>query len=389
MASNRGIRALFSALLVGSIVLTSVPAFGAAPKVGSTCSKSGQKLVVKKVTYSCSKVGTKLKWKVVVAKSPAPKIIEPRIALPTNFELPLNFDKFSSDTLEISLLLVKKAFSEAKSATVENKIIRGPSVTDEAIAESNGQLQKAINLLSSKWVPKTISSLYFTQNDGSWIDSAISNAGGNPNWVSASQEPYSKLIQRWESIGIAASACNTGTAQQTANGPLWIQCLGTKASRDGRLSVAPHEYFHLFQQAFKQNERKVQWADEGTANFFGAVVGLYLSETSMSSILMFRSNQARGFDPQLKEILAQKNLPGLVQRFKQLELGGNGEIDNSGYMLGQYASELLVAVGGWDKFLQLNMRAEKNLPFASAFKEIYGLTLDEFYPKAAAYIFSQ
>lgn len=389
MITNRGIRSVLATLILSSLVFAALPASAAAPKAGSACTKSGQKVVVKKVTLSCTKVGKKLTWKALAPKSPAPIVIEPTIALPKSFDLPLNFDNMSSDTFEISLRLVKLAYADSKSATVENRIIRGPSVEDVALAQTNEQLQKAINLLSSSWLPKSITSLYFTEKDESWIDAAISNAGGNPTWVSASQQPYSQLIRSWQSQGIAESACNTGTAQQTANGPLWIQCLGTNANRDGKLTIAPHEYFHLFQNAFKRGERKVQWADEGTANFFGAVVGLYLSENSMTSILSFRLNQARGFDPELKQYISNKNVAGLVQRFKLLELGGNNEFDNSGYMLGQYASELLVAVGGWDKFLQLNMRAGKNLPFASAFKEIYGLTLDDFYPKVAAYIFRQ
>jgi hypothetical protein len=248
---------------------------------------------------------------------------------------------------------------------------------------SSNHLARAVNLVSKYWTPSKITSIFFNEKDAAWIDGTIVAAGGNSQNVTPQQQPYSLALSNPNFY------CNTGTAQTTASGPLWIQCLGTNVGKDGLNTVAAHEYFHLFQGAFRGSEQKVQWADEGTANYFGSVVGIYLGTDTPSDIWQFRTNQRLGFDRQLVGILANKDVKGIASRFKQLESGGNGEIDNSGYMLGQYASEVLIAVGGWDRFMQLNMRLGNKSSFSESFKTLYGLTLDEFYPKVATYVINQ
>ncbi len=378
MLKFRGNSAIAIAIAV-ALTFSMTPATAASPSVGGSCTKSGQKTVVKSKKLVCTKVGKKLKWTIQAAKPIAPS--GPK--LPTNFDLPLNFDNLSADTTEISLLLVKQAFETSKTATVTNNIIKSPNVSDESVKLSSTHLQRAINLLSEYWVPNKITSIFFNEKDASWIDQTITSAGGDAVHVTAQGQPYSVALANPNFF------CNTGTAQTTANGPLWIQCLGTNAGKDGLNTIAAHEYFHFFQHAFKGSQRKVQWADEGTANFFGAVVGLYLESKNPQDIWQFRNNQKFGFDAELRGFISSGDLKGIADRFKKLELGGNGSIDNSGYMLGQYASEVLIAVGGWKKFLQLNMRLGNAAPFAESFKTIYGITLDEFYPKVAAYVVKQ
>jgi hypothetical protein len=362
-----------------ALTFSSIPALAASPAIGGTCKKVSQKVVVKAKTLVCSKVGKKLAWKAVVAKP----IIPTGPKIPTSFSLPLDFDNLSIDTPEISLILTKQAFEVSNSANVLNTVIKGPNVSDSSVQASTMHLQRAINFLSKHWKPSKITSIFFNEKDGSWIDQAIDSAGGNSKSVTPQGQPFSVAL------GSRNFNCNTGTAQTTSNGPLWIQCLGTKATKDGLSTIAAHEYFHLFQQAFKRAEGKIQWADEGTANYFGSVVGLYLQSKTPNDIWQFRTNQKSYFDSQLKDFIETNDLAGIAARFKQLEQGGNGQIDNSGYMLGQYASEVLIAVGGWDKFLQLNMRLGDSTSFAESFRTLYGLTLDQFYPKVAAYVVKQ
>jgi hypothetical protein len=382
MVKNRGILQIALVALASLMCLSiSPPALAAPAKAGASCVKSGQKSVVKKVTFLCSKSGKKLVWKAVVAK-PVVKPV-PTIKVPTVFDLPFDFDNLSANTAEISWLITKQEFANSKPASFNNNVVRGANVSDAAFAQSNGQLQKAINILSKYWVPVKITSIYFNEKDGEWIDQAISSAGGNPQVVTAAQKPYSVMVKEW------GSRCGGGSAQKSASGPIWIQCLGTDLDKYSLNTVSPHEYFHIFQSAFRGTERKVQWADEGTANFFGAVVGLYVSSGNADDLKTFRSYQKKGFDAELAGLVSRSDLNGIASRYKALELGGNPTIDNSGYILGQYASEVLIAVGGWDRFMQLNMRLGGTASFAQSFEKLYGLKLDEFYPKIAAYVIKQ
>jgi hypothetical protein len=378
MIGARGAFALVSSIAL-AFSLFSQPAFAASPKAGGSCAKVGQKVLIKKTSLSCTKIGKKLTWKVVVAKSKAPSGVK----LPTVFTLPLNFDNLSKDTPQISWLLTKKALEASRPASVVNKVIKGPNVSEASVGKSNAHLQRAINLISKYWIPDKITSIFFNEKDGSWIDDAIVAAGGDSKSVTPQQQPYSIALTDPNFF------CNTGTAQLTSNGPLWVQCLGTNANEDGLNSIAAHEYFHLFQDAFKGTEKKVQWADEGTANFFGSVVGIYLGTDTPQDIWLFRTLQRRSFDSQLLGYIAKNDLESIAGRFKQLESSENGEFDYSGYMLGQYASEVLIAVGGWDRFMQLNMRMGNKSSFSESFRTLYGLSLDEFYPKVAAYVVGQ
>lgn len=362
-----------------ALTFSTTPAIAASPAVGGPCKKVSERAVVKAKTLVCSKVGKKLAWKVV-----AKPVIPAGPKIPTNFTLPLNFDNLSIDTAEISFLLVKQAFDRSKPVTVNNKVVKGPGVNASSMQQSLSFLERAINLLGSYWKPEKITSLFFGVKDDAWIDQAIVDAGGDSQRVSSDLKPFSLKLRQ----GVDPY-CSLGVAQSTVNGPLWIQCVGEESFKDFSNTVAAHEYFHFFQDAFKGNERKIQWADEGTANYFGSVVGLYLASKTTSDIWDFRTNQKGSFDAELLSLIQKGDAKGIAARFKKLESSSNPEIDGSGYLLGQYASEVLITVGGWDRFMQLNMRLGSKASFADSFKSLYGITLDDFYPKVASYVLKQ
>lgn len=366
--------------IVLALTFSSTPAMAAIPAVGGTCKTVSQKVVVKGKTLVCLKVGKKLAWKVAASKPVIPT--GPKI--PTSFTLPLNFDNLSSDTAEISFLLVKQAFDKSKPVTVTNRIVKGPGANATYMQHSLSYLERAMNLLGSYWKPEKITSIFFGVKDDAWIDQAIVDAGGNPLQVTSDLKPFS--IKLREGVD---PYCSLGVAQSTANGPLWIQCIGDDSFKDFSNTVAAHEYFHFFQQSFRGNEQKIQWADEGTANYFGSVVGLYLASKTPSDIWDFRTNQRGSFDAELLSLIHKGDVKGIAARFKKLESSSNPEIDGSGYLLGQYASEVLIAVGGWDRFMQLNIRMGSKASFADTFESLYGTTLDDFYPKVAAYVLKQ
>jgi hypothetical protein len=175
----------------------------------------------------------------------------------------------------------------------------------------------------------------------------------------------------------------------SANGvPTFIQCLGYTFNKSaGQVQTGPHEYTHLFQQ--KYNGVNISWYAEGSASFFGWTLG-YHPYAPTSSL---RSNHLRDLWWQSPERVKSDFRSKDLTRFKSImgEISGRNtrETANISYWVGALATEMLLALYGFDKFVEWtkNMQNEKDI--SKVLNQTYGFNADYFYEKLAPYVWAQ
>jgi hypothetical protein len=135
----------------------------------------------------------------------------------------------------------------------------------------------------------------------------------------------------------------------------------------GPSTIIPHEIFHIWQGAAKKkvsdnnpdprnSENSPVWFDEGSAEFFGAVMYSKVTGLYEGSKVPFKSYRLMDY--------ATRDLDwGLP------------------YTLGRLASEYIVASKGMAKFLDINFNIGRGQDFPSAFENSLGISLKEFYEK--------
>ena len=79
----------------------------------------------------------------------------------------------------------------------------------------------------------------------------------------------------------------------------------------------------------------------------------------------------------------------LLQVFKSLESTVNSQNESSiSYFVGSLATEVLIALYGFEKFIEFSKSFENSRGLSANFESIYGVSLETFYTKLAPYIWA-
>jgi hypothetical protein len=378
--------------VVSFSVLAGAPAQAATPKAGAACSKTGIIQVVKSgaksTKFTCVKSGKKLSWNkgvVTVAKPKATPVPAPT-AIPV-----ITLDNLDAAwTSKVALSKIQEKLATLPETNFEPEIITSPTTKSAEVELELKLLKPAIKLFQKEFLPAKFQVVMFTNEDGQWAKQALTSYGG------------SFPFDLGEEIARRSSGnkrCNFAFATVAPNRmPIYYECTDTRQLRDGfSYQTPPHEYFHLVHQALAPVRLPV-WLTEGSASFFGEMLGYGGFANTAERKLQQGFNTGYDFDPD--------GLGFDPKRFENwLRTAKSAEVSNifkileteptrarrfyAEYALGSWATEALVAVYGVDGFMKLWPLLGSGQSFDMAFKNTFGLTPDEFYVKLTPYLNSR
>lgn len=162
-------------------------------------------------------------------------------------------------------------------------------------------------------------------------------------------------------------------------------------------STSAHEYTHLAQTAGNSEYWSLAplWLVEGMAQFYGEAVG-YASfdsnkQTRKQIHMIFSYNYTKDTKINIKDKLLSNNSDTINSLMNSLEFPQtryNQETATLAYLVGGYASEVLVAVYGHDKVEEFIMSFKNSTDWETSFSKIFGITKNDFYNKLTPYFAS-
>jgi hypothetical protein len=84
-----------------------------------------------------------------------------------------------------------------------------------------------------------------------------------------------------------------------------------------------------------------------------------------------------------------RNMEKFKSRMKMLTPSGVQSVATTSYWVGGLATEVLVALYGFDKFVEFTKNIQTNPDMSSLLKQTYGFDEDYFYEKLAPYVWAQ
>jgi hypothetical protein len=372
---------------VGSLLLVSgISPVNAAIKAGDVCKKSGQISTVKSVKYTCTKSGKKLIWSKGV-KTPTPT--------PTPTPTVVQAKALSIDNLDYEQVYLKSRAEVAKyvaSGVSSEGVIDfqvGANVDPWRIEIAKAEVNSAVKLWSSFYKPTSVTIIWYSSKDIPWAKLRYEAAGGNPAWASGFN-------------GCTPKYCGNASASFMGGSKfLFEQGLEFQDQGLWNRATAAHEYTHLAQYGLS-NPTNLSlmpwWSVEGGAQFYGEAIGYTpfdsakQARSGMHTQYTFDSQAhvASLFPAQTLKSLFLKNDPAITKTLmKSIEVSSNsqGALGLS-YLLGSYATEVLVAVYGHEKMAKFYSAFATSTNYESNFSNIFGITLDTFYTKLTPYLVS-
>ena len=344
---------------------------------GSTCKVLSQKVVYLNKTYSCIKSGKKLVWNKGVVRSTTPSAIP--TAAPT--EIPI-----SIDNLDLKLVPIKAFESirnEVKSrprANFSPTIIASSLVNKERMEQEIYGLNRAIDLWAPYFQPSKFQVVYVAGGDEDWLETKSSELG------LGSMVPPG---QTWSMRMKMFSPCAFAMAGNPNNVPTFVQCLGRPYS-GGNKQTGPHEYTHLFQLTYGgSNSYRIPWYLEGSASYFGWTLGFYAYNPDYSERQNWLKSLYFNMNNETKEDFKSKDMQRFKNRMKMLTPSSDQSVANTSYWAGGLATEVLIALYGFDKFVEFTKNIQTNPDMSSLLKQTYGFDEDYFYEKLAPYVWAQ
>ena len=347
-----------------SLSLTPV---SAAIKAGGSCSKAGTKSVYLSKTYTCIKSGKKLVWSKGVGKS---SVLTPVAISIDNLDL--------KGVPQKAYEIVIKELNSRKPTTYSPSIIAGTNVKQSRIDQELLGMQKAINLWSPYFLPDKFQVVYVNYGDENWLEQKSIELG------LASMLPpgqtWREQFRKYENCPFAMAGSGNGV-------PTFVQCLGYAFNKSAsQAQTGPHEYTHLYQQ--KYNAFNISWYMEGSASFFGWTLGFDPYEPTSNVRSYHLMNLWTQLPKAVQDDFRSKDLTRFKSRMGEISGRNTQETANMSYWVGALATEALVALYGFDKFVEWtkNMQNEKDV--SKVLNQTYGFSADYFYEKIAPYVWA-
>jgi len=381
-----------------SASLTS-PAIGAI-KAGTTCTKAGSTSTAAGKKFTCIKLGKKLVWNkgVLVSKPVAqPSPVATQTAVPSPTPVAQEQSKESpkverASTVGIENLNAKNVYDRSRQevndaiekSSYVNALLNfniGPNQDPASISAEKESLNKAARLWSSIYQPKEqLEVLFYNFVDLDWAKAKYKQLTGNETFHS--------------SDSCSKNYCGNASAGRTGSGP-WIYEQGMGGSLWNK-STSAHEYTHLAQTSGNSNYWNIApiWLVEGMAQFYGEAIGYMPFDSKLKTRGEMHRQNASDFrsaiQGDLKKLL-EKNDPSTIKALMQSVEFPNprhGQATTAGaYLLGSYASEVLVAVYGHVSVEQFIHSFGNSTDWKSNFFKSFGISPDDFYLKLAPYLY--
>ena len=362
---------LLLTLVLALFPVTAVSAQKISP--GSACKTVNQKVTFQKKTYTCIKSGKKLAWGKDRAKpTPKPTPTGKPWVPPTG---PKNWDDVVQNADGIAYWAWKKAAQKVESSLAKLGVT-------EIIVSPNGVPDNPVPLVALNLVsrlsanyeePKKVVIIYAGEKDIEWGQKQIDDFCAG--WACG----YDVAGEAKKACDVPVTPCWGGLAvrNQRTNVPMIYMTASDWGKTDpGHTSgtLEAHEYFHTVQAVLLANGGWTQvprWLIEGGATWVQRA-SVYSSSFDMYEVQRNRDNS--------ETLSRNKPTAAWLEKFLDPDYTTGWDKWNSSeyhrwaiYDIGALASEVLVAIGGPDKFLDLYKVTGSGMSFAQAFESIYGI----------------
>ena len=128
---------------------------------------------------------------------------------------------------------------------------------------------------------------------------------------------------------------------------------------------------------------------EGAASYFGWTLGFYPGDENAAQRRVWVKQMGLTADKNTQGKISSRKDEELLQVFKSLESTVNSQNESSiSYFVGSLATEVLIALYGFEKFIEFSKSFENSRGLSANFESIYGVSLETFYTKLAPYIWA-
>ena len=366
------------------MLITSMSPVHAAVKAGDSCKKVGQISTVKGIKYTCSKSGKKFVW------TKAAKVATPTPTTTPSTARSMSLDSLDEDQVYVtSRAEVAKYVANGVSSEGVINFQAGENVDAWRIDIAKNEVNSAVKLWSSFFKPSSVTIIWYSSKDIPWAKTKYQEAGGDPAWASGFG-------------GCTPQYCGNASASLMPGGKfLFEQGLEFEDKGLWNRSTAAHEYTHLAQFGLTSPTDLGTipwWSMEGGAQFYGEAIGYTPFDTSRMTRSGMHTQSASDslayistlFPGQTLKLLMLKKDPEITKSLmKSVEVSTNarGALGLS-YLLGSYATEVLVAVYGHEKMADFYKSFSTSTNYQSNFNKVFGVSVDTFYAKLTPYLYS-
>lgn len=369
-------------------------AFAEATKLPKKSCKAGAVKVDSKHRYICLKSGV---WKKtlrnrVIIETKKQEIIELNVLESSSVILKTDLNPLPAEVkLSIDNLTAQSVFLKSRE-NIENIILKSSYKLDKLVfhvGEDISQEKFNIEKISLERAAKLWSTVYLPNENTHFV------------FFDFKSLPWAKLkIKEIHPLGIIRGEsscsivyCGNATASLFSNNLAVVE-QGLGGGLRNR-STSAHEYTHLVQASFNRQYWTLAplWLVEGSAQFYGEAIGYapfdFTNQTRSASHLRLSYDYFRESGKNLKDILKENNIENTKILMSSIEFPtpryGNGSA-NLAYVLGAYATEVLVAVYGHESFEKFLGEFKRSQDWELNFKNSFGITKDEFYVKITKYL---
>ena len=277
-----------------------------------------------------------------------------------------------------------RAVVDSSAAAPDSSIV----ASDNLPTAYKGMLLKDLSTAMSMWderygVIQPYTVIAFTYEDGAWADqkSGVYRVGiPNGSWAS--------WIDRFSEY--QGKNCSLGSAGVDS----FFTCMALDPDMAKLQSVgSAHEYFHSIQQRIGLNHQNIPvWIGEGSATYFEAAAGgLGYKATSERFKDFSTMSFYNKFGGSVGSVVKRMTSSEILEVYRNLEVGMTSQsvavVDAySGYAFGSLATEYLIGIHGYEKFMDFLDSVGKGSPWKTSFYNYFKETPDEFYVDVLEYL---
>jgi hypothetical protein len=370
-------------IAIAVTVTLAAPVQAATPKAGAKCTKVGSTATAGGKKFTCVKSGKKLVWNNGIATKAAPKpastgmpTVSPTSTPQVNVEeaafTPWSTNTTAKAVVEASQMNFRKWAAAQNSPTGSHKL-----VIQENVREGRKDSFQRTDAVGARLFGQyfSIPSVTVIGSTESWVVEKLNSNGGSYKTCSdnAGNQGLNYCLDAWNTQGYVVTA-------DERYDPV-------NPGRDGSTLLA-HEYFHLVQnqlarienrQAIRNGDQMSSglfpaWLIEGSANF----VGFSVSSLAMGTTYWEGRTAMFSYAPPGESI----NSHALEDYEIRNGLGNNAP--TYPYIVGQLATEYLVASVGFEKTLNIWLNFKESKDFKKSFEKAIAISLTEFYKRFEA-----
>jgi hypothetical protein len=400
-------RAITTALIGALALSVSAPTSNAAVKPGAICKKIGQVSTSAGMKFTCIKSGKKIIWSKGVKISPpkpssvaqptptpTPTALPTPTPTPTALPTPTSFEDLYEARSGIRFTAwkgVSETIKASKSKVGTLEVYTGPNT--KAYFEDFATATSLVSRAFPNWSePAKSIVIRFKYVDMQWADTTLRQLLSPVDYEQLNNTENGRLIPGLcdevtkNCLGAMQQTTRAATAisvilQGIPNSDNSISFTGKSRLNTGMREA--HEYFHALQRIPIMGKAQVwphawfreggsEWVQSATINFED-----YNSHKDFLIVTCFidclKLSQA-----DIAEYLSTANENYVPPKFQQW----------LAYALGSHVVEALVAIKGSDTLLEMYAQMAKNISFAEAFKNTYGVEWDYAIPILAKTIFA-